>query len=399
MLPVNDGYVLCLFQITPRYPKKSTGERRVVILQHALLENSSVYLLLGEHSLAYRLCVEEGCEVWLSNARDWQGSHLPNYSLDDIIVHDPPMIIDYVLSVSRPLCGRVAYVGMSQGTVQILGSMAVHGQRIERKLSSLVLISPALYIKKPPWFGSCWLVRVVLLIPGALFGRGQFLFGIMHVFGSVAPRPILAYFGWLVMFKMLGIMNKPLHDGKIPAYVQRDSGIDGMEPGDEVVQIAADDSFESPLLLKRQPLARMRTLCFRYVPGSPCPSSRSVSHWLKVMRNGCTMRPYSDEDERSFDYFDHLMTLFDQPQHLQEDQQYHPPIQVMLGELDPVVDVKRTREAMQQLSQRHPRGQAQYSLYERPDFSHVDFLWGHRSIVKDVNDVIIGRIMPNNNHH
>lgn len=463
-----DGYSLCLFRIIPRNEhhrgndsssSNSNGKnwnknekRRVVIMQHGLLENSCVFLLLGEKSLAYRLCVEQGYEVWLSNAREWQGSHLPQFSIDELIVDDFPTVVDYVIQTSKPPSGKVAFMGVSQGAVQALGAMTVNGQPLERKISMLVLVSPAMYVKKPSWFGHGWFVRWIVAVPELFFGRGEFFFGLLGMCSAYVPQSLMPLFGWLIMNRMLGIMHQPMFHDYIPSSAdmmaedltdEMDSDAadesdwsvreaelrmrsntelsvnasemreispvsevvdDELDGGDLMFQLEATKIHrhnEGAMMIQRSKvmgryrgssseLTKLHALCFQYLPGYPSTAARNVVHWFKLARNGSVMRPYRDDDERSYDYFQHLLSKMDA--NMGDDSQYFPPMQVLMGSIDPVIDRQRTRHVMQQLIQKHPDGRNRFILHEQPQFSHVCFTWGHQEIVGDVYDAIIDRL-------
>lgn len=450
-VPTKDGYSLCLFRIIPRNEHRH-GKRRVVIMQHGLLENSCVFLLLGEKSLAYRLCVEQGYEVWLSNAREWQGSHLPQFSIDELIVDDFPTVVDYVIQTSTPPSGKVAYIGVSQGAVQALGAMTVNGQSLERKVSMLVLVSPAMYVKKPSWFGHGWFVRWIVTIPELFFGRGEFFFGLLGLCSAYVPHSLMPLFGWLIMNRMMGIMHQPMFHDYIPssATMMAEDLMDEMDTNaaadesdwpvreaqlrmrsktelsvnvSEMREISpvreADNELDGGDLMFRfeatkvhdvihdeamvtqrskvmyrcrnsgSELTKLHALCFQYLPGYPSPSARNVVHWFKLARNGSVMRPYRDDDERSYDYFQYLLSKMDS---MGDDRQYFPPMQVLLGSIDPVIDRQQTRHVMQQLIQKHPDGRNRYILHEQPQFSHVCFTWGHQTIVGEVYDAVIDRL-------
>lgn len=92
--------------------------------------------------------------------------------------------------------------------------------------------------------------------------------------------------------------------------------------------------------------------------------------------------PFNDSE----DYFRYVLAKLDRAPC---EDQYYPPIQVVLGSMDPVVDMGKTRQAMKQLIHRHSEGDDRFFIHERSDFSHM---WGHQSAVSTVYDTIIHRI-------
>jgi lysosomal acid lipase/cholesteryl ester hydrolase/gastric triacylglycerol lipase len=102
----------------------SGNSRPMVFLQHALMDSSAGWLLLGpKRSLALQLA-DAGFDVWLGNSRGnrysrnhtWLDpdahSEFWDYSWDDLAQHDLPASISYSMAVSQQ--SSLVYIGYSQ---------------------------------------------------------------------------------------------------------------------------------------------------------------------------------------------------------------------------------------------------------------------------------------------
>ena len=119
-----DRYVNSIWIVTSNDPSNRNGKS--VILQHGLLDGSWTWLILGQDSLAKKLC-DEGYRVYLPYVRGTQfsRSHLDydsslnsdywNFSFDQIAEYDLPAVINYIKE--RDQVEQVYYIGHSQGTL------------------------------------------------------------------------------------------------------------------------------------------------------------------------------------------------------------------------------------------------------------------------------------------
>ena len=141
-----DGYILTVYRIVNPKITAAGSVGRPVILQHGLMSSGHDFIINspggdleedhGEivgNNLGFELS-RRGYDVWLANSRGNtyarnhtflhpdMGKAFWDFTFDQMIEHDLPSTIDYVLSVN----GRktVAYVGHSQGTLIMFGLLS-----------------------------------------------------------------------------------------------------------------------------------------------------------------------------------------------------------------------------------------------------------------------------------
>uniref|UniRef100_A0A383W053 Lipase n=1 Tax=Tetradesmus obliquus TaxID=3088 RepID=A0A383W053_TETOB len=132
----------------------SSSGRPMVFLQHALMDSSAGWLLLGpKRSLALQLA-DAGFDVWLGNSRGnrYSRNHTQldpdassafwDYSWDDLAQHDLPASIRYSMAVSGQ--SSLVYIGYSQGTMIGLAALASQPQ-LAASISLAVLIAPVAF--------------------------------------------------------------------------------------------------------------------------------------------------------------------------------------------------------------------------------------------------------------
>ncbi|CAH8296348.1 unnamed protein product, partial [Schistosoma turkestanicum] len=116
-----DHYILCLIRL---YTNQSTHQKRkVVLLQHGLLDSSHAWVMnLRNQSLGYILA-DNGYDVWLGNSRGSTYSkkhkHLDSsqkeywdFSWQEMSRYDFPAKIRHIISVTK--MKQLCYVGFSQ---------------------------------------------------------------------------------------------------------------------------------------------------------------------------------------------------------------------------------------------------------------------------------------------
>ncbi|CAH8643487.1 unnamed protein product [Schistosoma margrebowiei] len=123
-ITTSDQYILCLIRL---YTKQSVYQKRkVVLLQHGLLDSSHAWVMnLKNQSLGYILA-DYGYDVWLGNSRgntySKKHKHLDSsqkeywdFSWQEMSSYDFPATIRYIISVTK--MKQLSYIGFSQGSL------------------------------------------------------------------------------------------------------------------------------------------------------------------------------------------------------------------------------------------------------------------------------------------
>lgn len=154
-----DGYILTCFRIVN--PLRNVT-RRPVILQHGLMSSSRDWLMAAPGgnadespdqkggNIGFELA-KAGHDVWLSNTRGntYSMKHISRsrwsskfwqFSYSDFAKYDVPAVVDYVLNIT----GRdsVAYVGHSQGTVMMWGTLATY-EKYNKVVKPIIQMAPS----------------------------------------------------------------------------------------------------------------------------------------------------------------------------------------------------------------------------------------------------------------
>lgn len=134
-----DGFILRMFRILGRCQggAETAAARPVTFLQHALMDSSAGWLLLGPgRALALQLA-DAGFHVWLGNARGnrFSRNHTtlqPDqpafwaWSWQQQAEFDLPASIGYVLATTQQQ--QLVFIGYSQGTMTALAALSAQPQ-------------------------------------------------------------------------------------------------------------------------------------------------------------------------------------------------------------------------------------------------------------------------------
>ena len=158
-ITTDDRYINTIWRLTSKDPNKSNG--RSVIMQHGLLDGGFTWLILGEDSLAKKLC-EEGYTVYLPYVRGTQFSreHLDydsslnsdywNFSFEQIADFDVPANINYVKN--RDSVDKVYYIGHSQGTLTFFLAYMNNPEFMEKNIAKFVALGTVPNVNNAPHF-------------------------------------------------------------------------------------------------------------------------------------------------------------------------------------------------------------------------------------------------------
>lgn len=145
-----DGYILLLHRI-PRGAKSEATPRRVVFLQHGLIDSSATWVLnKPDQSLGFMMA-DAGYDVWMGNARGniYTTNHTTlspkqakfwEFSFDEMAEHDLPTMVNFVLQHTG--AHNLSYVGHSQGTEMGWIGLSQNYQDISSKINMFMALAP-----------------------------------------------------------------------------------------------------------------------------------------------------------------------------------------------------------------------------------------------------------------
>lgn len=154
-----DGYILTCFRIVN--PLRNVT-KRPVILQHGLFSSSRDWLVAAPGGYAHESpdqvgnnigfeLAKAGHDVWLSNTRGntYSMKHISRskwsskfwqFSYADFAKYDVPAVVDYVMNTTDS--ESVAYVGHSQGTVMMWGTLATY-EKYNKVVKPIIQLAPS----------------------------------------------------------------------------------------------------------------------------------------------------------------------------------------------------------------------------------------------------------------
>lgn len=235
-----DGYVLPLQRIPYgrdelRSSSSSTPHRfqprPPVILMHALLFSSSVWVVNGpDQSLPYVLA-DAGFDVWLGNVRGnsqsrhvnytWYQKELWDFSFEEISEFDVPDTIDFVLNVTGH--NKTLFVGHSMGAATMFGLLSEKPE-YNNKISLFAAMAPAVRTHNM----TSQIRHILPLMDefaalAALFGRYDFLYHDRMIDFIVTTmcryRVSRAICPWVINF-VSGQQTRPINATRLPVFLK-----------------------------------------------------------------------------------------------------------------------------------------------------------------------------------
>jgi pimeloyl-ACP methyl ester carboxylesterase len=224
-----DGFVLALHRVLPHFNCTDPGalDRVPVLLQHGLMEDSSIWMMFGNRSLAFTLAMQ-GFDVWMGNSRGTVESqaHMRHtrdqvdyweFSFEEMGRYDFAANVEYVLATTG--ARRLIYIGQSQGGGQALVGLSLRAS-LQSRVQLLVLLAPGAFISPPshPFIGF-----IYEWCASGSFGDMEFV-PYFYEFRTWLPKYVLSYFGEAVM-RWMGFVRQPIEESLLSTlYIQTPSG-------------------------------------------------------------------------------------------------------------------------------------------------------------------------------
>jgi len=360
-----DGYNLRLQRCYQKGKKGATG--RVILLQHGLMETSSIYGLHGENSLAFRLA-RSGYDVWFGNNRtnlygqlatDYSDGDMSirlhkdihtdkywDYSIDTLINFDFPAMVKYIRTNTG--VDKIDFMGASQGAGQAMAALTQYPE-MKHMFNSMVLSCPAVFLQKEP---KQFLLQALLSVPSQWFGVREFL-SIIAIFQLFVPLSWLkGQFGFGFM-KLMGFIKRPLGDNGS---------------------------------------SKIRSRWFSWIPVG-CTSVKNLMHWMEVMRRGGPLSKFGTGEEYPFEAM-----LNDWETAAKEKGEHRPNIYVLLGGADCVIDNEMTQEVFTRC---YPQSEGTDQIGTckvllAHDYGHIDFIWSDLGSTGGIYDKVHKFLLSHN---
>lgn len=313
----NDGCIIITHRIVSSV--KNENNKKVVFLQHGLMETPSVYVAY-EESLCIQLA-KKGYDVWLGNNRSTsygQGflnkkENFWDFTIDEIIKYDLVCQIETILKVTG--AKKIAYFGQSQGCAQLCGTLH-ENPKLKEKFSFIGLITPATCLKTP----SNKILKFLSQIPPKVWGSKEWLPNqIVNYAQKVFPE-------FLVGYTALSIMNT----------------LDFIK-----VQCTADYRI------------------FRNVPQGTT-GSKHLAHWFQLLNAPGIIRKFDHKSYEQNVYSKDPKTDIYDPSIFDD-----LPVSVFLGGEDPVIDLELSLKIFNK-----------HKIHVEEKYGHIDFTWSREGATK-----------------
>lgn len=154
-----DGYINEVWRIPRKSGESANIDRKPVILQHGLLDDSYTFFALKQDSCLPIILAEKGYDVWVPNSRgnifstehenrDYDPSsffsNYWNFTFHEMAKYDVPANIDYVKRITG--YEKVDYIGHSQGSFTFFLAILNDPDYINRNIASFSAIGTVVTI-------------------------------------------------------------------------------------------------------------------------------------------------------------------------------------------------------------------------------------------------------------
>ena len=331
-----DRYINTIWILTSKDRLNRNGES--LVLQHGLLDGAFTWLILGQDSLAKKLC-EEGYIVYLPYVRGTQfsRSHLDydsslnseywEFSFDEIAQYDLPAVINYIKE--RDKVEKVTYIGHSQGTLIYFLSYMNNPEFLEKNIKKYVALGTVPNVNNAPHF----LIK--------LFEKSGILNLIPVKNFLTFPKEVGEVFVPLCTSKARGLCNKILS-----------VCFGGLEDTGRI-------DYE-----------RLGKTIFMYEPGGT--SLRNMKHWIQI---------YKAKRAQKYDYGTkvknllHYGSISPPAYDLNQMKKYSIPSLMTTSDADPFANPQDTLEFINNIENKNI-----VQILSLTNYNHIDYFWADSAI-------------------
>ena len=331
-----DRYINTIWILTSKDPLNRNGES--LVLQHGLLDGAFTWLILGQDSLAKKLC-EEGYIVYLPYIRGTQfsRSHLDydsglnsdywEFSFDEMAQYDLPAIINYIKQ--RDKVEKITYIGHSQGTLIYFLAYMNNPEFLEKNIKKYVALGTVPNVNNAPHF----LIK--------LFEKSGILNLIPVKNFLTFPKEVGEVFVPLCTSKARGLCNKILS-----------VCFGGLEDTGRI-------DYE-----------RLGKTIFMYEPGGT--SLRNMKHWIQI---------YKAKRAQKYDYGTkvknllHYGSISPPAYDLNQMKKYSIPSLMTTSDADPFANPQDTLEFINNIENKNI-----VQILSLTNYNHIDYFWADSAI-------------------
>ena len=330
-----DRYINTIWILTSKDRLNRNGES--LVLQHGLLDGAFTWLILGQDSLAKKLC-EEGYIVYLPYVRGTQfsRSHLDydsslnseywEFSFDEIAQYDLPAVINYIKE--RDKVEKVTYIGHSQGTLIYFLSYMNNPEFLEKNIKKYVALGTVPNVNNATHF----LIK--------LFEKSGILNLIPIQNFLTFPKEIGKIFVPFCTSKARGLCNKILS-----------VCFGGLEDTGRI-------DYE-----------RLGKTIFMYEPGGT--SLRNMKHWIQIYKAKRLQKYDYGELKNLIHYGSVNPPVYD----LNQMKKYSIPSLMTISDADPFANPQDTIEFIDNIENKNI-----VQILSLSNYNHIDYFWADSAI-------------------
>jgi len=334
-----DRYINNVWILESNDPLNRNGKS--VILQHGLLDGAFSFLILGEDSLAKKLC-DEGYTLYLPYIRGTQfsRSHLDydsslnsdywDFSFDQMAQYDLPSIVNY--AKQRDEVEKVYYIGHSQGTLIYFLSYMNNPEFLEKNIEKFIALGTVPNVNNAPH---------VLI---KLFEKSKIL-------------NILPFKNFLTFPKDIGQIFVPFCTSKAKILCN------------SILSFAFSGAKETG----RIDYERLGKNIYLYEPGGT--SVQNMKHWIQIYTAKKLQKyDYGSKSENKKHYGTEKPPVYD----LDKFKKYSIPSLMTISDADPFSNPQDVLEFINNIEDKNV-----VNLLSLSNYNHIDYFWAD-SAIEDV---------------